>query len=134
MMTVGDLMTKDVLSVKKETPIYEALMLLRKHDITGMPVVDDDMFVIGIITEKDALRLYTANSYGQKQTVDFFMTKPAVTYTEDESIERIIDFLAINYFRRIPIVSTQGKLVGIISRPDIIEQILLQKQIGAITP
>ena len=133
MMKVGDLMTNDVLSVKKETPIYEALMLLRKHNITGMPVVDDDMFVIGIITEKDALRLYTANSYEQKQTVDFFMTKPAVTYTEDESIERIIDFLAVNYFRRIPIVSPQGKLVGIISRPDIIEQILLQKQIGAIT-
>ena len=133
MMKVGDLMTNDVLSVKKETPIYEALMLLRKHNITGMPVVDDDMFVIGIITEKDALRLYTANSYEQKQTVDFFMTKPAVTYTEDESIERIIDFLAVNYFRRIPVVSPQGKLVGIISRPDIIEQILLQKQIGAIT-
>lgn len=133
-MTVGDLMTKDVISVKKETPIYEALMFLRKHDITGMPVIDDDMIVVGMITEKDALRLYKSNNDDQNKTVDSFMTKPAVSFGEDESLESVCDILMVKNFRRVPIVSGKGKLVGIISRPDIIDHILLQKQISAIMP
>jgi len=129
MITAGDLMTKDVISVKKETPIFEALMLLRKHDITGMPVVDDDMIVIGIITEKDALGLCTAISYDRNETVASFMTKPAVSFGEDESLNSVCEILMVKHFRRVPVVSAKGKLVGIISRPDIIDHILLQQQI-----
>ena len=50
MLTAVDLMTKNVVSVKKDTPIYEALELLRKNDITGMPVIDDENSLVGIIT------------------------------------------------------------------------------------
>ena len=131
-MTVGDLMTKDVISVKKETPIFEALMLLSKHDITGMPVVDDDMIVIGIITEKDALRLCTAISYDKNEAVDSFMTKPAISFGEDESLNSVCEVLMAKNFRRVPVVSAKGRLVGILSRPDIIDHILLQKQISAV--
>ncbi|MHC4583366.1 MAG: CBS domain-containing protein [Planctomycetota bacterium] len=127
MLTVGDLMITDVVSVKKDTPISEALVLLRKNNITGMPVIDDDMTVIGIITEKDALKLFHANGNDQNKTVDFFMTRPAVSFREDESLDSVCDFLEVKNFRRVPVVSRKGKLVGIISRPDIIDYIILQK-------
>jgi CBS domain-containing protein len=131
MFTAKDFMTNDVVSVKKDAPIYEALMLLRKNDIAGMPVIDNDMIVIGIITEKDVLKMFWAEGDDQNKTVDFYMTRPVVSFGVDESLESICDVLIAKNFRRVPVVSTEGKLVGIISRPDIIDYIILQKQINA---
>ena len=130
MLTAGDFMTKKVISVTKETPIYDALELLRKNDITGMPVIEDDMTLVGVITEKDALKLFFADGDDQNKTVEFFMTQPAVSFGMSESLESICDFLMAKYFRRVPVVSTKGKLVGIISRPDIIEYIITQRQMS----
>ena len=128
MLRAGDFMTKNVVSVKKDTPIYEALELLRKNDITGMPVIEDDMTLAGVITEKDVLRLFYAEGEDQDKTVDFFMTRPAVSFGVDERLESVCDFLMVKYFRRVPVVSTKGKLVGIISRPDIIDYIIVQRR------
>jgi CBS domain-containing protein len=55
------------------------------------------------------------------------MTRPAVSFREDESLDSVCDFLEVKNFRRVPVVSRKGKLVGIISRPDIIDYIILQK-------
>jgi len=134
MLKVGNIMTKNVISVKKDTPIYEAMELMRKKDITGMPVIEDDMTLVGVITEKDVLRLFDANEDDKKETVAFFMTRPAVSYRENENLRSVCDFMMINYFRRVPVVSTKGKLVGIISRPDIIDYILEQKRQNAEVP
>jgi CBS domain-containing protein len=128
MLTAGEFMTKKVVNVTKDTPIYDALELLRKNDITGMPVIDDDMTLVGIITEKDVLKLFFTEDYSQNKTVDFFMTRPAVSFGEDESLGSVCDFFMVKHFRRVPVVSSKGKLVGIISRPDIIEYILVQRQ------
>ena len=128
MLKVKDVMTKDVISVKKDTPIYEAMEIMRKKDITGMPVIEEDMTLVGVITEKDVLRLFYANEEEKNETVGFFMTRPAVSYRENENLRSVCDFMMINYFRRVPVVSKQGKLVGIISRPDIIDYILEQRQ------
>jgi len=128
MLKVKDVMTKDVISVKKDTPIYEAMEIMRKKDITGMPVIEDDMTLVGVITEKDVLRLFYADGDEKNQTVGFFMTRPAVSYRENENLRSVCDFMMINYFRRVPVVSKKGKLVGIISRPDIIDYILEQRR------
>ena len=121
-------MTKNAVSVKKDTPIYEALELLRKNNITGMPVIGYDMTLVGIITEKDVLKLFYAEGEYQDKTVDYCMTQPAVSLRVDESLESVCESLMVQYFRRVPVVSKKGKLVGIISRPDIIEYIIVQKR------
>ena len=132
MLTAGDFMTKKVVSVKKDTPIYEALELLRKNDITGMPVIEDDTTLVGVVTEKDVLRLFYAEGEDQNEVVDFFMTRPAVSFGENENLESVCDFLMVKHFRRVPVVSAKGKLVGIISRPDIIDYIITQRQMHAV--
>ena len=124
MLKARDIMTKDVISVKRQTPIYEAVELLVKNKITGIPVVEDDMTLVGILTEKDVLRLFYADEQEKNKTVSDFMTRPAVHYKENDSLQSICDFMMINYFRRVPVTSKKGKLVGIISRPDVIEYIL----------
>ena len=133
MLTVGDFMTKKVVSVKKDTPIYEALELLSKNEITGMPVIEDDMTVVGVITEKDVLGLFYAEGDGHDKTVDFFMTRPAVSFGMDESMLSVSDFMLSNHFRRLPVVSTKGKLVGIVSRSDIIKLIIALRKTHAQT-
>jgi CBS domain-containing protein len=122
-----EIMTTEVVSVKKETPIYEAMELLLQNEITGMPVVDEDMNLVGIITEKDCLRLFHADEEEKHKTVEHFMTQPAVYYKENDSLKTVCDFMIINYFRRVPVTNKKGKVVGILSRPDVIKYILEQR-------
>ncbi len=129
MLKAKEIMTTNVVSVTKDTPIYEAMELLIKHEITGMPVVDDDMTLVGVISEKDCLRLFYADEEEKNQTVQHFMTQPAVYYHENDSLKTVCDFMMINYFRRVPVASRNGKLVGILSRPDVIKHILKQRPV-----
>ncbi len=123
MLKAKDIMTENVVSVKKDTPIYEALELLAKYNITGIPVVREDMILVGVLSEKDVLRLFYAHEGEEEKTVNDFMTQPAVHFDEEESLLDICDCLMNNYFRRVPVTSG-GKLVGIISRKDVINYIL----------
>jgi len=128
MLKVRDIMTKDVISVKKDTPIYDAAEVLLTNQITGVPVVEEDMTLAGILTEKDALRLFYASEEEKNKTVEYFMTRPAVHYNENDSLQSICDFMMINYFRRVPVTSKAGKVVGIISRPDVLKYILEKRR------
>jgi CBS domain-containing protein len=124
MLKVKDIMTKNVISVKRKTPIYEAVEVLLENEITGMPVIEDDMTLSGIITEKDCIRLFYADENEKNKTVEYFMTRPAVYYKENDSLQTICDFMMINYFRRVPVISKEGKVVGIVSRPDVLKHVL----------
>ena len=123
MLRAKDIMTKDVITVKADTPIYETIELIAKHHISGLPVVEGDMTLVGIISEKDVLSLFYDNEERCEKTVDDFMTQPPLFFDADESLLDICDFLKKNVFRRVPITS-KGKLVGIISIRDVIEYIL----------
>ncbi len=123
MLRAKDIMVKDVITVRADTPIYEVLELIAKHHISGLPVVEDDMTLVGIISEKDVLSLFYDQEERCEKTVDDFMTQPPLFFDADESLLDVCDFLGKNVFRRVPITS-KGKLVGIISIRDVIEYIL----------
>jgi len=120
-----DIMTKNVIGVKEETPIYEAVSLIAKNNVTGVPVVGDDMTLVGILSEKDVIRLfYLSRKDGDNKTVSDFMTQPVVSFDENEDLMDVCDCLMNNHFRRVPVVS-KGRLVGVISRRDIIYEYIL---------
>jgi len=131
MLKAKDIMTKQVISVRKDTPALEAIELLAKNDITGVPVVEDDMTLVGILTEKDVLRLFWANEDQKNETVSSFMTRPAVAFDENETLPDVCDCLMNYFLRRVPVTS-EGKVVGIISRADIIAYILRQWQANTV--
>ena len=132
MLKAKDIMTADVIDVKKDTPIFEALELLTKNNITGIPVVREDMILVGILSEKDMVQLLHEGEQADSKTVGDFMTQPAVHFDEDESLLDVCDCLENNYFRRIPVTSN-GRLVGIVTRKDIIDYILQLKHKRAAT-
>jgi IMP dehydrogenase len=123
MLKAKDIMTTDLITVKVDTPIYNVLEHIAKHGISGLPVVEDDMTLVGIVSEKDVLSLFYDNEGKDEITVNDFMTQPPLYFDENESLLDVCDFLKKNVFRRVPITS-KGKLVGIISIRDIIEHIL----------
>ena len=123
MLKVKDIMTKDVIFVEKDTPVFEAMRLMAKNNITGVPVVEDDMTLIGILSEQDVLRLFHTYRDEKDRTVNNFMSQPAIHFDEEEPLLDVCYRLRDNPIRRIPVIS-QGKVVGIISRSDILKCIL----------
>ena len=123
MLKVKDIMTENVISVKKDTPIFQAIEILTDNDITGIPVIKDDMTVIGILSEKDVLSVLYAPRENEDKVVNDFMTQPAICFEKDESVMDVCDCLKESFFRRV-LVTEHGKLVGIVSRKDIIKCIL----------
>jgi CBS domain-containing protein len=93
-----------------------------ERNITGLPVVNDDMTLAGIISEKDVMKLlYDIEDKPGK--VEDFMTETSFSFDREGSLIDVAECFVKNHFRRVPITS-EGKLVGIVSRKDIIKYIL----------
>lgn len=123
MQETKDVMTKNVICIGKDTPIIEAIRLMAKYKVTGIPVVEDDMTLVGILSEQDVLRLFHTFEDEKDRTVNEFMTQPAIHFDESERLLDVCYCLRDNSIRRVPVTSN-GKVVGVISRSDIIRCIL----------
>ena len=123
MLKAKDIMSRKVICIKRESPIIDAIQIMSKHNITGIPVAEDDMTLVGIISEQDVLRLFHTYQDEKERTVNDFMTQPAIHFEEDESLLDVCYCLRDNSIRRVPVTSN-GKVVGIISRSDILKCIL----------
>jgi len=122
MFKAKDVMKTNLMTVGRQTPIHEAIRILVENNITGLPVVNDDMSLAGIISEKDMLGLLY-NIEDRPGNVEDFMTEEVVCFDHEDSLIDITESFMANNFRRVPIVK-DGRLVGIISRKDIIAYIL----------
>jgi CBS-domain-containing membrane protein len=137
-VAVKDVMTEKVVVVKKNDDIHEAARLLSGQRISGLPVVDSENIVIGVVTEADILSM-TGMREGHSfrdilrhilgeplperkkgHLVGDIMTTPAVTTRPDEDIKEVARILDEKRIKRLPVVDGQNKLVGIISRADIV--------------
>ena len=123
MLETKDVMTKDVICIKKDTPIIDALRLMVKNNVTGIPVVEEDRTLVGILSEQDALRLFHTFDEEKHRPVSEFMTQPAIHFDQEERLLDVCYCLRDNSIRRVP-VTRDGKVVGVISRSDIIKRIL----------
>jgi len=114
-------MNTQVISVGLHEDIYEAIRMMALNNITGLPVVDETETLVGIITEKDVLSLLYNNEDRPGEVKDF-MTANVVSFDQEDDLHSVVESLRTNHFRRVPILD-KGRLVGIISRRDIITYI-----------
>jgi len=125
--TAKDAMKTGLLTVKKATPVYEAMDIMATKNITGLPVVDDYMNLLGIVSEKDVLKLlYDPDAL--PSVVGDVMTAGVTGFSQDTSLFEICCCLIENNFRRVPILNG-GKLIGIISRTDIMAYIMKNRSL-----
>jgi CBS domain-containing protein len=107
-----DVMTTSVVSTTPQESVDEAARLLTFHDISGLPVCEGGR-VVGVVSEADLIGKSGA-------TVGAVMTTPAVSVAESTSLEHVAELLTQQRIRRLPVVDASGRLVGVVSRRDVL--------------
>ncbi len=141
-MHVEDVMKKDVLAVKKFETIVRAANILSEKNISGLPVVDNDNNVVGIVTQADILSIVGVSKdptvkdllkhlLGEKlpeqrmgDIVGDIMTSPVATIRPDASIADAVQAMAEKKIRRLCVVDSRNKLIGLITRADILRAVI----------
>jgi CBS domain-containing protein len=114
-------MERRPIAVRPETPLKKALELLIENNISGLPVVNADGRIEGVLSEKDLLKLFYEP---QARTVDAVMTRDPVTIDVDAPLVEVFDCLMAYDFRRVLIHDDAKKLIGLVSRADLMPTIL----------
>ena len=122
MFKARDVMTTKIITIGPEESLLDAMQLLVCREISGMPVVDQDQKMIGIITEKDILNFVFSGNL-KNTRVNEVMTRDVTSFPPGADAETIALAIGEGRFRRVPIVE-DGKVVGIVSRRDILRVIL----------
>ena len=122
MLKACDVMTKDVVTVKPDILLKDAIRILVGKGISGLPVVDDSNGIVGMLSESDIIN-YMFSGHSHVTAVSEAMSKKITSVASDTDLDKIALIIGEKKFRRIPIVDN-GKLVGIVSRRDIIRSLL----------
>ncbi|MFD8307115.1 CBS domain-containing protein [Streptomyces sp. NPDC059690] len=143
---IKDVMTQEVVRAYGETPFKQIARLLSDNRISGLPVVDDEEKVIGVISETDLMQRQTHQDDGYEhrrvrrpkltfsartaaakaraRTADHLMTRPAITATPDHYVTEAAQIMREHGVERLPVVDDKGHLVGIVTRGDLLRVFL----------
>lgn len=146
--SVKEFMNPRVISMLEDGSLKNLFKLMDEHDILGVPVVDAEDHVVGIVTESDLLKHFTTlktprsiNLLGGivylddiadfnenlkehcAETVKELMNTSVVTLQEDQTLQDAINRMTENGVNRLPVVNAKNKLVGIITRSDILHEL-----------
>ncbi|MCJ7467068.1 MAG: CBS domain-containing protein [Maribacter sp.] len=120
---VSDYMTKKLITFSPEQSILEVMELFTKYNISGGPVLDENGFLVGIISEADCMKQISESRYFNQpildKSVEKFMTKEVESIPHDISIFDAAGIFDRHNRRRLPVMK-DGLLVGQISRKDIV--------------
>lgn len=117
-MKVSDVMTKTVITIKEEQSKEQAARLLAHHRISGLPVLNNDGVLVGVVTEYDVIAK-------DGKTVGEIMTRGIISITPDTDLDAASHILVHEHIRRLPVVD-QGELVGIVSRADVVRTVAMR--------
>ena len=121
--TARTVMTKALVTIDKETLLVRAIDLLLKNSVSGLPVVDEQKKLIGIITEHDIVN-FAFSGNADTTRVKEAMTTDVLAFSPDKKLSEIINCFASRRIRRVPIVDDDRRLIGIVSRRDILREML----------
>ncbi|MBN2477407.1 MAG: CBS domain-containing protein [Pirellulales bacterium] len=122
MSTAKELMTTDLISIDPNDSIEEAISLMLKHRVSGLPVVDASGSLLGIISEFDLLELVW-DPKTTRDRVEHYMSNELQTVDQDDDLGAIAEKFQVLSIRRLPVMH-EGRLVGILSRHDLLRHIM----------
>lgn len=149
-LKVADFMIKDVVTIRKEARIADLLRLLVENRIGGVPVVDENNKLVTMISDGDVLRflqphgrtiydmltlIMVSKQEDLKDKLEYSMLLPVermirkkeiYSLHPDDGLDEAVDILARRRFKKIPVVDEENRVVGVISRGDIIRYISTQ--------
>jgi len=144
-MQVRDVMTTNVLSVSAGTTILEAARTMLKNKISGLPVIDAEGRLVGMVTEGDFLRRHEIGTERRRpkwlefllgpgrmaedyvhaagRKIEDVMTRDPVTVGEGDSLETVVELMERRHIKRLPVLR-DGKIVGIVSRANLTQALV----------
>jgi CBS domain-containing protein len=126
--TVGALMTRDPIVVYADAPIEEAARLLDAHRIHGLPVVDSEGALVGVVSQTDMLRARSTQDLWARWPglhVRHLMSSPALTIAADADVEDAVRLMEIQHVHRLVVLEPGGRVpLGIISTSDLVHAML----------
>ena len=142
---VRDVMATNVVTVERTTPFKEIARVLVERRISGVPVLMHNGQVVGMVTEGDLLRARDKHVYARRRwtgalrygtdrdrilrlTAEQLMTSPAVTIHPDATMARAADVMNLHRIRRMPVVDSDGKLLGVVNRRDLLNVFLVSDE------
>jgi len=142
-MNTAEVMTREIVTVRPDTSVGEIAGLLLNHKISAVPVIDDDRHVVGIVSEGDllgqspsgsprawwlqlfdegAVCLEEISTARHLKACDV-MSKPVVTVVDQTPVDVLATLMRRRRLKRVPVLQ-EGKLVGIVSRIDLLEALM----------
>lgn len=133
-VTVRDVMTAGVFAVREETPLRNVVQIMDGRRVSAVPVAGDGRQVVGVVSEADLLPKRIGRPVGLLRRAAWrrkaagrvardVMSAPAITVTGDATINEAARLMIRHGVRRLPVVDRYGKLVGIVSRADLIRSL-----------
>lgn len=144
-MKVRDIMTKDLTAVRANQSLKALIFLLKKSELSGVPVVDQKGVVVGFISERDIIQAALPNYFEMLRTASYlpdinqlsrrleeikgdhveeYMVEEVITVDEDEEDIHVADLIIRNELNRVPVVDEDGMLAGIVQRIDLLGALL----------
>ncbi|MEU6114246.1 CBS domain-containing protein [Streptomyces sp. NPDC047117] len=142
---ISDVMSRDVVAVQRNTPFKQVAALLAQHGISGVPVIDGDDKVLGVVSEADLMARQAAahdeakprrfgrlhlggrrmvRAESRAVTAGDLMTKPAITVGPLQSLTEAAGLMARHHCNRLPVIDVEGRLMGIVTRGDLVSVFL----------
>jgi CBS domain-containing protein len=125
-MIAKDIMTRDVITVNPAMTVKSLAMMLIKNQISGAPVANKVGKIVGVVSESDIVAK-------RGKDVKSIMSKKIISVREETPVEEIARMMTTHHIKRLPVM-TDGKVVGIVSRADIVSAIALGKHVALHTP
>src|SRR4029079_7024156 len=132
-MFVQDVMTREPMTVTRETPIKRAAEILVEHQISSLPLLDEGGVRCGVVSEADLIRdAFVPDARGHMLPgehgdssvpafVDEVMTQHAITAHETTDIADVAELMASTGVKCLPVIDDDGRLVGVVSRSDLVK-------------
>ena len=122
---ISQLLTRNLISINENKTTYNAIKLLTTNNIGALPVLNDNMELSGIISERDIIREISINLSVnfKKSNIKSIMTSKVITINKNTKSETIMDIMSKNKIRHIPIVENK-LLIGIVSIGDVVKRLL----------
>ena len=128
-LTASDVMNEDVITFRRNDSVRKVFKIIATKNFSGAPVVNDDDELIGVVTEKDLLAtvsLVSSTPSQYDQQIPYIQDVVAVN--ADMSIEELRGFFVEFGFKRFPVVDENRKVIGIVSRRDLVRLVSEQIQ------
>ncbi|MEV6202913.1 CBS domain-containing protein [Streptomyces sp. NPDC051771] len=121
--TVDDVMNHSVVSVGLDATVREIVRVLRRWEVSAVPVLSAEGRGVGVVSEADVLRKVPGDAHddGRAPTASRLMTAPAVTVLRGATIAGAARLMGRGRLKRLPVVDEEGRPVGVVSRGDLLK-------------